>query len=187
MASLKGAHIGQGLLCAAVLYVLWMLVKNLSEKGRGSETMAGRSNAASGNAKMAPMGITGAMGGVQPSDPRGQNETFASATGVTTNTHGMPSSTGCKGSTNPADLMPADNGGAWAQLNPTGSGILGNINTYSATYLMGQDTIGTSFKNPNLQLRSEPPNPIAPISIWNQSSITHDQVRPSFEIGSGAP
>jgi hypothetical protein len=47
------------------------------------------------------------------------------------------------------------------------------------------ETIGGNLRNANRQERSEPPNPRAPVSIWNQSTIPPDVMRPAFEIGSG--
>jgi hypothetical protein len=47
------------------------------------------------------------------------------------------------------------------------------------------ETIGGNLRNANRQERSEPPNPRAAVSIWNQSTIPPDVMRPSFEIGSG--
>ena len=52
-----------------------------------------------------------------------------------------------------------------------------------AGYSGGINTVGTSNKNANLQLRSDPyipPN--TDISPWNVSSITPDQYRKKFEI-----
>lgn len=47
------------------------------------------------------------------------------------------------------------------------------------------ETIGGALRNANQQVRSEPPNPRAPVSIFNNSTIEPDQMRPPFEIGSG--
>ena len=47
------------------------------------------------------------------------------------------------------------------------------------------ETIGGNLRNANRQERSEPPNPRTPVSIWNQSTIPPDVMRPTFEIGSG--
>ena len=47
------------------------------------------------------------------------------------------------------------------------------------------ETIGGTLRNANQQVRSEPPNPRAPVTIFNTSTIAPDQMRPSFEIGSG--
>jgi len=47
------------------------------------------------------------------------------------------------------------------------------------------ETIGGNLRNANRQERSEPPNPRTGVSIWNQSTIPPDVMRPTFEIGSG--
>jgi len=47
------------------------------------------------------------------------------------------------------------------------------------------ETIGGALRNANQQVRSEPPNPRSPVSIFNNSTIEPDQMRPPFEIGSG--
>jgi hypothetical protein len=47
------------------------------------------------------------------------------------------------------------------------------------------ETIGGNLRNANRQERSEPPNPRAAVSIWNQSTIPPDVMRPAFEIGAG--
>ena len=47
------------------------------------------------------------------------------------------------------------------------------------------ETIGGALRNANQQVRSEPPNPRAAVSIFNTSTIEPDQMRPAFEIGGG--
>lgn len=44
------------------------------------------------------------------------------------------------------------------------------------------ETVGGVLRNSNLQVRSEPANPRDPVSIWNLSTITPEQMRPLFEI-----
>lgn len=44
------------------------------------------------------------------------------------------------------------------------------------------ETIGGTLRNANLQIRSEPANPRDPVSIWNLSTITPDNMRPLFEL-----
>jgi hypothetical protein len=39
------------------------------------------------------------------------------------------------------------------------------------------------LRNPNLQLRSEPPNPQLKVSPWNQTTIESDLNRRPLEIG----
>jgi hypothetical protein len=44
------------------------------------------------------------------------------------------------------------------------------------------ETVGGTLRNANLQIRSEPANPRDPVSIWNMSTITPEEMRPLFEI-----
>lgn len=44
------------------------------------------------------------------------------------------------------------------------------------------ETIGGNLRNANRDFRSEPPNPRAPVSIFNLSTIPPDTMRPKFEI-----
>ena len=125
--------------------------------------------------------------GVRPSEPLGQNEVFSSANGAQTSMPGLPSSCSHPNIQNPAELLPKDSNNKWAQLNPSGKGDLANVNLLKAGYHIGIDTIGSSLRNANLQIRSEPPNPQVYVGPWNSSSITPDFFRPPLEIGSGAP
>ena len=83
---------------------------------------------------------------------------------------------------NPMELLPADVNSQWAQVNPTGSGDIQGKNFLSAGALVGINTVGQSLRNPNYQLRSEPPNPQIPnVSPWLQSTITPDLQRRPLE------
>lgn len=44
------------------------------------------------------------------------------------------------------------------------------------------ETLGGPLRNASYDLRSEPPNPREPVSIWNNSTIVPDTMRPRFEI-----
>lgn len=125
-------------------------------------------------------------GDVQPSQPLGQNETYGSATGMNTSTQGLPPSCSREPVADPSELLPKDTNSAWAQLNPTGSGDLQNVNLLSSGYHMGIDTVGTSLRNPNLQVRSEPANPQLNVGPWNNTTISPDTQRVPLEIGQGA-
>jgi len=83
---------------------------------------------------------------------------------------------------NPSDLLPADNNSTWAEQNPMGPGSLKGKNFLSAGALLGVNTVGQSLRNANWQLRSEPPNPQVPVSIFNQSTIQPDVNRRPLEI-----
>lgn len=83
----------------------------------------------------------------------------------------------------PVDLLPADNNNEWAKLNPTGSGDLDSVNLLSAGHHSGIDTVGSSLRNANLQLRSEPANPRKDVGPWNITTIEPDLMRLPLEIG----
>lgn len=83
----------------------------------------------------------------------------------------------------PSELLPMDQNSIWAQQNPMGSGSLKGKNFLSAGALIGVNTVGQTLRNANQQIRSEPPNPQAPVSIFNQSTIAPDMNRRPLEIG----
>lgn len=87
----------------------------------------------------------------------------------------------------PEDLFPAADAAnsEFAQMTPLGQGDVMNKNFLDAGYHVGIDTIGTSRRNPNLSLRSEPPNPKVVVSPWMNSTIEPDTMtRRPLEIGS---
>jgi Ca2+/Na+ antiporter len=82
------------------------------------------------------------------------------------------------------DLLPKDCANSkWAQVNPAGQGDVKDKNYISAGYHVGINTVGTTLRNPNLQLRSEIPNPQVLVSPWNQTTIDMDLNRRPMEIG----
>ena len=83
----------------------------------------------------------------------------------------------------PEELKPQDNSSLWAQVNPEGSGSLKGRNFLQAGHNIGINTVGQTLRNPNLGLRSEPPNPQVKVSPWLQSTIEPDVNRTPFEIG----
>ena len=82
----------------------------------------------------------------------------------------------------PAELLPKDMNSIWAEQNPMGPGSLKGKNFLSAGALIGVNTVGQSLRNANLQIRSEPPNPQVPVSIFLQSTIGPDISHRSLEI-----
>jgi hypothetical protein len=82
----------------------------------------------------------------------------------------------------PAELLPKDPNSVWAQQNPMGTGSLKGKNFLSAGALIGVNTVGQSLRNANLQLRSEPPNPQVPVTVFNNSTIEPDTNRRDLEI-----
>jgi len=121
----------------------------------------------------------------QPSQPLGQNEVFSNvAGGARTNTYGLPASCARQPVVDPAQLLPKGNS-QWGQLNPQGEGDLQNVNLLQAGYHIGINTVGQALRNPNLQVRSEPPNPQIAVGPWNTTTIQPDLSRRPLEIGCG--
>lgn len=83
----------------------------------------------------------------------------------------------------PSELLPKDMNSVWAEQNPMGPGSLKGKNFLSAGALLGTNTVGQSLRNANLQLRSEPPNPQVPVSIWSNTTISPDISHRPLEIG----
>ena len=84
-----------------------------------------------------------------------------------------------------SDLLPTDAANSrWAQVNPAGQGDISDQNFLTAGYHVGINTVGSSMKNANQQLRSEPPNPRLAVSPWNVSTIEYSDInRRPLEIG----
>tara|TARA_Y100000748_G_C15432650_1_gene463867 strand:- start:235 stop:783 length:549 start_codon:yes stop_codon:yes gene_type:complete len=90
-----------------------------------------------------------------------------------------------KPAANPVDLLPSDSNSAWASMNPVGE--MKNISLLNPQQVVGINTQGSSLRNANLQLRSEPPNPRTNTNCpWNISTIEDDKLRKQLEIGTGA-
>uniref|UniRef100_A0A6C0F658 Minor capsid protein P11 C-terminal conserved region domain-containing protein n=1 Tax=viral metagenome TaxID=1070528 RepID=A0A6C0F658_9ZZZZ len=155
----------------------------MSKGKSGSEKMSLNGQSAYGGKKQEKNVMAQSMG-VKPSES-GNNEVFASVSGIQTSTQGIPSSCNKPNIQNPADLLPKDSNDGWAQLNPVGKGDLANVNLLKAGYHIGIDTIGQTLRNANLQIRSEPPNPQLNVGPWNLSTIEPDFMRVPLEIGQG--
>lgn len=83
----------------------------------------------------------------------------------------------------PEDLLPRDAANSeWAQVNPAGQGDVQNQNFLTAGHHMGINSVGSTLRNANMQLRSEPANPQMKVSPWLQSTIEPDLNRRPLEI-----
>jgi hypothetical protein len=84
----------------------------------------------------------------------------------------------------PSELLPTDDpSSVWANVNPQGN--LGNKNFLQAGWTAGIASVGSTLRNANRQLRSEPPNPQVRVSPWMQTTVEPDITRKPFEIGCG--
>jgi len=140
-----------------------------SKKGRGAG--AGQGNGSAAGRPPAPV-----------DDSTIYNQ-LNSATG-SSNMTGLPPNCSGQANINPADLLPKDNNSSW-NMKPMGSGDFLGVNLLNAGYLIGVDTIGSSLRNANLQVRSEPPNPQLQVSPWMNTTIEPDPFRAPLEIGCG--
>jgi len=162
---------------------------SMGEAQRAYPSVADESNklarpgAASSGVGSFAAGVDGIGGNVQP-QPVAGGDAFASAAPASGS--GGPSAA-CfpKDRLSGEDLLPRDAANSkWAQMNPAGQGDVRDANFLTAGYHVGIDTVGSSMRNPNLQLRSEPPAPTTPVSPWMISSITYSDVnRRPLEIG----
>lgn len=101
---------------------------------------------------------------------------------------GMKSGSGVSNTCNnqqmmdPKDLLPQDSNNEWSNIMPNSD--LKNIGMLSAGHHYGINTVGSSLRNPNLQIRSEPVIPQNNVGPWNNTTIEPDNMRRSLELGS---
>jgi hypothetical protein len=120
---------------------------------------------------------------VSAAAPLGMNSGAAPANSIQTITGGPTSNCTNKPLTNPSDLLPKDNNNDFGNSNHSGSGELSNVNLLSAGFHSGIDTVGSTLRNANLQIRSEPPNPRTLTNCpWNASTIEPDTMRRGLDI-----
>lgn len=89
-----------------------------------------------------------------------------------------------KDSVDPSDLLPKDNNNEYSKMNPSSSLQGLNMLTPGNDVFDSLSSTMSTNRNPNLQLRSEPPNPQTQVCAWNQTTITPDVSRRQLEIGS---
>ena len=80
---------------------------------------------------------------------------------------------------NPKELLPSDS--EWTNIAPTKG--LENVSFLSAGHNFGTNTVGSSLRNANLQIRSEPVIQKVNTGPWNESTIEADTSRKALEIG----
>lgn len=122
-------------------------------------------------------------GNYTASAPLGQNEANALVSGIQTSNHGLAPSCSKKEIADPSQLLPKDNNGQFSKMNPMGSGEVKDVSLLRAGHHIGINTVGSSLRNANLQLRSEPANPQLNTGPWNTTTIGPDMSRRPLEIG----
>ena len=79
-----------------------------------------------------------------------------------------------------SDLMPLANSDKFS--NDLTIGLEQNVSSGMLTAGQMIGTVSQVNKNPNLQVRSEDPNPMVETGPWNKSSIVPDTSKRTFEI-----
>ena len=101
----------------------------------------------------------------------GHDDSLVGASPITSECMNKPTS-------NPEDLLPKGaNASELSNLAPIGEGDFQNVNLLKAGHHAGIDTVGSTLRNANLQLRSEPPNPQEQVSPWLNTTIKPDLMR----------
>jgi hypothetical protein len=175
----------QVLTILASLVLLYAVYNYSSSKSMFPEYMSGSSASSGKKGRGAGAGQGNGSAGRPPAavDDSTIYNQLNSATG-SSNMVGLPPNCSGQANINPADLLPKDNNSSW-NMKPMGSGDFLGVNLLNAGYLIGVDTIGSSLRNANLQVRSEPPNPQLQVSPWMNTTIEPDPFRAPLEIGCG--
>jgi hypothetical protein len=142
------------------------------------------------------IGMDGSLAAKAPSSPDMASSGFGSINASDPNGNEMYSRVSAPATSGPSpscfprdrltadDLLPKDAANSkWAQLNPAGQGDVRDQNFLTAGYHVGVNTTGSSKRNANLQLRSEPMNPQTVVSPWMQSTIEPNLFQRPLEIG----
>lgn len=169
------------LLCVGLIVLVIALLFYNNQKGALLSGMRNESPQENTNNVEETTGVQN----VEPANPAGMNSGPGSATGLRTITSGVPENCLARATSNPSDLLPKDNND-WGTMSPNGEGDLENVNLLKAGHHMGIDTVGSTLRNANLQLRSEPPNPQSQVSPWLNSTIQPDLMRVPLELGCGS-
>jgi len=154
--------------------------KNSASKNSASKNSASKNSASKNSATVNRNSNNSAK--VMASLPLGDNEQFASVSGIQTPTRSCYPQNSLK----PDDLLPQDKKNDINNFDskyPVSEGILKGVNFLEAGYQVGVNTVGQSLRNANQQLRSEPPNPQVNVSPWLNTTIGPDLARRPLEAG----
>ena len=183
---MAGSKVGSGqivfvlLAAAAVVVAIAILQPNFF--GKSNEGFQATLSAAANYS--APAGATSAPGPAREAAVKQAPEVAPTPASGPADFGSAEAPSGCypRDQLTPGELLPKDPNSIWAQQNPMGTGSLKGKNFLSAGALIGVNTVGQSLRNANYQLRSEPPNPQVPVSVFNVPTIEPDVNRRSLEI-----
>ena len=175
----KGHHLIAALAAALVIYMIYRLVSRSSGDQHKDSMAGGRATAPVSSAEVQSSGNAGSA---VAANPMGQNEQYGAVEGGSSS-QGLPPSCNAQPVAQPSDLLPKDNSAGFGSMGPQGGGALENVNLLQAGHHTGINTVGSSLRNANLQLRSEPANPQLNVGPWNQTTIGPDLQRRALEVG----
>ena len=161
-----------------VLSVYLLKPSLFGQKEKFQGTMSAAANYSAG------AGQNAVSGGVRESEVKGSADVAPTPSEGPADFGSAESPSGCypRDQLTPSELLPKDVNSTWAEQNPMGTGSLKGKNFLSAGALIGVNTVGQSLRNANYQLRSEPPNPQVPVSVFQNSTIEPDVNRRNLEI-----
>jgi hypothetical protein len=174
----------QVLTIIASLVLVWAIYNYSGNKSMFPEYMSNGSGSGSNRRNKGTRNGSGSGGVPMPVDDSSVYNQLDSVAASASSSIGLPPNCSGQANINPADLLPKDNNSSW-NLKPMGSGDFLGVNLLNAGYLIGVDTIGSSLRNANLQVRSEPPNPQLQVSPWMNTTIEPDPFSAPLEIGCG--
>lgn len=173
------------LLILGVVVVFGMLFNYNSSKSMTLDNMTGKnvfSNVGQleGDAPAQDSATPSESGAVAPTATT-DGEQFLAVSGMNS---GSSPSNSCNNQKmmDPKELLPQDNNNEWSNIMPNND--LKNVHMLSAGHHAGINTVGSSLRNANLQLRSEPVIPQSNVGPWNNTTIEPDNLRRPLEIGS---
>ena len=138
------------------------------------------SNAAPASASSSGSASNSAPSGVKPVETT-DGAQFLNVNGMTT-TSGPSTNCNNKPVMDPKELLPTDSNSEWSNIMPNND--LKKVGMLNAGHHVGVNTVGSSLRNANLQIRSEPVIPQTNIGPWNNTTIEADNLRRPLEIGS---
>lgn len=180
-----------GLFIVLVIVVLvGVLYRYNGQKGLLSDSMSNNPFSNVGNVEstkstqqgaeqMNKQPVASSQQGVKPVETT-DGEQYLNVNGLTS---GTPPNNTCnnKPVMDPKQLLPSDNNNEWSNIMPNND--LKNVGMLNAGHHVGMNTVGSSLRNPNLQLRSEPTIPQSNIGPWNNTTMEADTLRRPLEIG----
>ena len=170
----------------AIGLIVYLIYRSSARSSCSIDSMTSGSRTTGGGSQASAYVQKQSTGGTaQPAAPMGENEQYQRVDGIQTSTQGLPPIGNAQAGLQASQLLPKDSNSQFQQLSPQGGGPLQNVSLLQAGYHNGINTVGSSLRNANLQLRSEPPNPTNKVSPWLNSTIEPDLMRTPLEIGCG--